>query len=409
MKARTLRMLDDCLPATCVLAAVGICTLIAWQVTGALGQSRRVHRRQESVVAALVAEGTAMLAVQQSGVGRDSAVELDLPPVAGLQSRVERYPGQPNDRLRIEVEGGHGRRYYYTCELLTGAAPVVLGMPLALRRAPEPSCFDWSDDDSGTRPVARALSVVPSSLLDQDTTGTGSDLPTRSGLVNRNRSIAVLRLSAGTDRLDFVLGDSDQNHLRPAIPASGVQVIPGNLWIDHGDQALLLELPRSLTLVVDGNIYLGRSLVVRGPGRLFLVARHAAGIVADSQAAHSFVDRNGDGAWGEGEPLVGSPGATDFRGPIEGSGMIYLGLPGQRQAALARLDCHASLVADGEIYLRAARSAVHGAVIGGGGITNFDGSRLHLGRDRLPNIDRGDVPGFRRAGPTRPGLLHPVK
>ena len=52
---------------------------------------------------------------------------------------------------------------------------------------------------------------------------------------------------------------------------------------------------------------------------------------------------------------------------------------------------------------------VHGALVVGEGVTWIGGAELHLTGDGLPNVEREPVPGFRRAGGTRPGMLLPIR
>lgn len=389
MNSRTTRLIDDCLPAICLLGAVGICTLIGWQVTGALEESRWVHGYQESTVASLIAEGEARRAVREFGVQSRSDQVLESSDPARLVRRVEWLGTTTNPRLRIVVDGKHDRRYTFSCDLLVGAAPSQLGVRLALHDQADPGLV-------GSVPV-QPLRLKPSSLLDPRIIGADSEEAIDGQFLARDRSIAVMRLGSGTDREDFVLGGNSTALIRQLVPASGVLVVPGNLWVDRGDTALAIELDSSLTLVVDGNIYLGRSVVVRGRGRLFLVARLGASL--------GFRDRDGDGAWSKGDSVMGDAEGGSYHGPTEGGGMIYLGLPGTHQSPAQHVEILGSLVADGEIYVLAESAVVHGAVVGGGSITTFGDAKLRLSGEHMPNIDRGDVPGFRRSGTLRPGLL----
>jgi hypothetical protein len=105
--------------------------------------------------------------------------------------------------------------------------------------------------------------------------------------------------------------------------------------------------------------------------------------------------------------MEGSPRKSggSYRGPVEGAGAIYLGLPGAGAVGGQSIEIEASLVSESETYVRATSTTVHGALVVGQGITWTKGTELHLPGDALPNIERAQVPGFRRSGATRPGML----
>ena len=59
--------------------------------------------------------------------------------------------------------------------------------------------------------------------------------------------------------------------------------------------------------------------------------------------------------------------------------------------------------------IKSGKATVHGALVVEQGITCADGAELELPGDALPNIERERVPGFRRSGVTRPGMLTLVR
>ena len=422
MTPRWIHLFGDCAPAVGMVSSTAILTFVAWEVSVALSSAHRVFVFQESVVASIVAEEAAFAAVERIESRQNlNAFTIDNP--AGLDSRVEPMSvGSDGDAaLRITVSGKNGRVYRYRCDLLAGAAPRSLENPLSIRHSvvvsrPELQAWLRNNPDVHMNPMGDGKTMA--SLLDPrvvpkriaashigDSTGIGTDTGSSPGLV-ADESIALLRLDSGTDRRDFKLVENRSNTWRPRVPASGVIVLDGHLWIDRRDHPLVVVLQRSLTIVVNGNIYLGRGINTRGPGRLILAVRRVDGT--------SFCDRNGDGRWSglaSGDTILdeGKDKDTDtdtvFAGPIEGSGMIYLGLPGTSDAQPQDIEIVASIVAEAEVYVRAKAISVHGALVLGQGITWIDGSILKLPGGRLPNIQRERIPGFRRTGTLRPGLL----
>ena len=102
--------------------------------------------------------------------------------------------------------------------------------------------------------------------------------------LRRDDSLALLRTPSGTDLPDFVFATNEHGISRPKVPPSGTLVLNGHLWVDRGKEPLIIELSQPLTVVARGNIYLGRSIGVRGPGKLILVAQQAE--------SEMFCDRN---------------------------------------------------------------------------------------------------------------------
>ncbi len=99
-----------------------------------------------------------------------------------------------------------------------------------------------------------------------------------------------------------------------------------------------------------------------------------------------------------------------YRGPVEGTGAIYLGLPAQEADPdhpdnPVELTIAASLYAQGEVHVLASRVEIYGALVMEQGLTCFGRPALVLPGNRLPNTQRERVPGFRSNGGRRPGLL----
>ena len=246
---------------------------------------------------------------------------------------------------------------------------------------------------SADRPVPLAKDEWPS--LDP----TIQDLPTntwrRMGILRRHSSLALLRLPAGTDRPDYVLEDSNGSVLSPSVPASGVLRLYGHLWVDIAAKPLTLQLPRDLTIVVAGNLYLGRSIHVRGPGRLVLVVTRGTGDM--------FRDLDLDGAWSEGDELL-TAHDRPFRGSIEGSGAVYFGLPAGNPVP-GRIRIDAAVIADGEVHIQCPVTEVWGALAVGHGVTGAQRHRLLTPGLLLPDTQRERMPGFKPLGGPRPGIL----
>jgi hypothetical protein len=394
-------LIGDSLPIVGMLGAVSVLTVMVWQVTSAMSESRRVYGLQERIVASLVAEEAAQIAVDKFGAGTTLQNPLSVASEAGLVSRVEPLVNRNGTRLRIRVAGARNRTHLFQCQLLPGAAPAWLGERLTLTDAvliDRPELLAWVNDDLGLTPARIQGGFDTAARLDP-----GALLATPDGnheILTEDPSIGVLRLPAGTDRPDFVFGRHGLRVETPPVPTGGVMVVHGNLWVDQGPYPLVLNLASPLTIVVEGNIYLGRTVAVRGSGHLTLVARRGP--------TATFRDRDGDGAWSSGDTVLGI-GERAYSGPVEGAGMVYLGLPGVRQRPVENFDLVASVLAEGELYVRARSAAVHGALCGGFGISRFDGARLSLTGSRLPSIQRAALPGFLRAGPLRPGVLEELK
>ncbi len=408
MSFRLLRILTDSLPGIIATSSAGILTLVVWQVVDAVKTSKQVHVLEEIIVAAAAAEEAAFRAVEQElSEGEALRVESSSGMLCSASlsgSDLPAVDGSMADDLRellIEVRGRNQRYYTYRCDLLAGAAPEALGYPLSLRRTALDSRADlrrWIDVRHGLVPTLFDDAGLPR-LLDAPVSVSPQVLRhtvARAGL-RQDDSIALLRTPSGTDLQDHVFVVDQHGICRPRVPRSGTIHLPGHVWLDQGSKPLIIELSRALTVVARGNIYLGRSLRVTGPGKLVLVAQRG-----DSEL---FADRDADGRWSADDRLLTG---ERYRGPVEGTGAIYLGLPGQgadRGRPGVELTIGASLYAQGEVHLVASRAEVHGSLVMGQGITSFGEPSLVLTGHRLPNTAREGVPGFHCTGARRPGLL----
>lgn len=399
MTRRNFAVLQDCMPTVCLIVAVGVMSVTAWQVNDALEASHEVHEVRDAVVAGLVAEDAAFEATRRVA-DSTSADPIELPSPTGMAATVRVKNVSGRRILLVSVLGRRDRAYQYSCDLLPGAGPEVLGSPLNVRHrdvADRPAIRSFLRDNPNLRIDPMDDDTVSGLLEPAHTAPTTSTKV--AGFVEED-SIALLRLKHGTDRRDFVPDDITGGTWRPRISADGVRVVPGNLWIDRGDKPLRVFLPRSLTIVVHGNLYLGRSVLVSGPGRLVFVT--TAPTQKGAEDSFDFVDLDGNGGWSTGDRRADGGDPATFRGPVEGQAAAYLGLPG---AATRLVDVAASIVAAGEFYVRAERTRLRGSLVAGHGITWAKACRLELSGDALPNVEREPLPGFCRTGGARPGLL----
>jgi hypothetical protein len=390
-----LRIVTDCLPSIILAGSAGILTVTVWQVGAVVGISKSVHVLEEVIVAAAAAEEAAF-----DAAARDLATDevLQVQSSTGMLCSVSpSSSAEGTSNLVVEVRGRNQRYYSYSCELLAGAAPRALGYPLSVRSSVLDARKDlraWLAGQADLR-LDRMNDDTDLPRLKNEAQQAVSPYAAAWAGLRRDDSLALLRTPSGTDLRDHVFAVDKEGICRPRVPESGTILLAGHLWVDRGPQAVVIELPRSLTLVARGNIYIGRSLVVRGPGKLTLVA-----LRGDSEL---FADRNTDGRWSAGDDLLTG---DHYRGPVEGTGAIYLGLPAQPEATESVV-VGASLHAQGEVHLLAGRSEIQGALVVGQGLTRSGKADLVLPGTRLPNTQRERVPGFQRHGGRRPSLLTP--
>ncbi|MGK0202662.1 MAG: hypothetical protein ACI9S9_001733 [Planctomycetota bacterium] len=214
---------------------------------------------------------------------------------------------------------------------------------------------------------------------------------------HRDPEIALHYLTAGTDRPDFVWRSGEG---LAHSTSSAILVVPGNLWIEAGSRPLECTLQSDLVLIVAGNLHLLRSLRIHGPGRLLLVSDAGDAPVV-------FSDQDGGGGWSAGDLLRTGDA---FSGPAEGSGSVYLGLPG----VATNIVCDAGILVGGELHL-AGIATVHGPLLLRHGVTKLasPATKQHQQISLRPpgpeqwtyRLGRDRIPGFAVSGPPRPGRL----
>ncbi|HEX6813219.1 MAG TPA: hypothetical protein VF384_16475 [Planctomycetota bacterium] len=339
-------------------------------VAQALANAECVRRRAAQACARLAAD---MVAMQQlSG----PAAEPARIQVAGMQVTVA---WQGTD-WRVETRGADGDEFAFLCARLAGAAPEVLGSRAAVVES------DVLDRVLGARHIHRC------ELPRVDEHALASAVPADvTPTVRRDQGVALLQWAAGTDGDDYVINRRPKCGFNVT---GDLLVVPGHLWVEPGECQLEIELTRDLVIVVRGNLYVGRSIAVRGPGRLLFAT-------VPGPQARAFADRDGNGRWSGGDVLRGE---GEFTGPIEGGGNVYLGLNWSRST----LDLGAALVVGGELHLMT-DARVSGPLIVPHGITaTTPGARVVAAGDWAFDPDRERVPGFQTRGGPRPGRLREV-
>lgn len=348
-------------------AVCGCITMI--EVGGALDRAEAVRFAAAPQLARMAAE-TALAQV----LAADPATTKASVPLGDIRVSIERSGGQ----FSLTSELQHVGCFRFRAEDVPGAAPSVFAYACS---AVDPDC---------ARVVAGSRLIDAAQLprldpLQMATAARGDRLPA----FRLDQGIALLSFESGTEKPDYVLDPTRADDLDAA---GGLVVVPGHLWVETGEKPARFPLQRDLVVVVDGNVYVGRPIVVDGPGRLLLVARRAAGEA-------SFADLDGNGRWSRGDLLRG---AAEFTGPFEGGGSVYLGLPG----AVRPLACEVGLVVAGELHVAAA-AQVSGPLVLANGVTTAKaaGVSLAASRDWVFAVDRERVPGFVTSGGARPGAL----
>lgn len=355
-----------------LLAASGamICGCAAMlEVGGALQRAEAVRLAAAPQLARLAAE-TALAEVLSADPGVTSACV----PIGDVAVTMRRGGGQ----FELVSEVAQAGAFHFRAEVVPGAAPAVFAHACS------------AVDPTSARVVAGSRLITTDDLPRLDPVQLAAAAPgERFSAFRLDQGVALLAWESGTEKPDYVFDPTRAGDLDTA---GGLILVRGNLWVETGEQPARFRLQRDLVVVVDGNFYVGRSLVVEGPGRLVVVARRSAG-----EASFADLDRNG--RWSRGD-LLRSPG--EFVGPFEGAGSVFLGLPG----ALRSLRCEVGLVVGGELHAAAAVQ-VSGPLVLANGVTAAPavGVALVASRDWVFDVGRERVPGFVTAGLPRPGAL----
>lgn len=361
------------------LVAVAATAVVLERSIAAIEDSAVVRSEVVALAARLAAESAASAFVASGG----NATEQEFDTGDGLVVRTAVVEGEDGSGLRLVATAAE-QRFDYRFRRLEGGNPAALGRAFTV--APDAAIPpEWLEVNE----VAREAPPEFDSSEPFD-----ADRLAASGIV-ADAGIALEHWPAGTDADDFVLG-AGRAGACPKPPENGVLHVPGNLWLTDGP-TLELQLRRDLTIVVHGNAYLGRGLRVRGPGSLTIA------VVADAGTA--FVDRDGNGRFGPGDEVLGG---NSFRGPIEGCGNAYVGLP--RDGA-ERIEMQMGLVVRGALHLNADQVRVHGPVVVGGAGLRLGAreGRLVCTGLRLPKPRSASLPGFVAVGSPRPSPLQPLR
>lgn len=358
-------LFDSPLLMSVLIAAVLVAVAASWTIS-ALRRADAVNAEAQHDLARICAEEAALLWCKADPQGAPIVFRI-----AGAACQVVHDPGQACLNVTVTLPPEHRFR----CDLLAGGAPAAFGLPFAMASTrPVPTGI--------LEPVRLGTAALPVPQIDKRPWS-----PAQNQAFTRDRALALLRLPTGTDRDDFVLGQGTEQ-LQLLAPRDGLLLFEGNLWLDAGDP-LTVELSQDLTVVVRGNLYVGRSLRVQGPGRLLFLVQAAPGL--------PFADRDGNGRWSPGDELLAD---TAFTGPMEGAGSVWLGLPGLTTDALV---FDAGIEACGELHLQTT-TAVSGPLLLHHGITVLRrAAGLRATGERLPDVARCRIPGFKPEGLPRPG------
>lgn len=331
-------------------------TLVAARAIGALQLAEHLRDQAQLELLHLASEQSAAAALAS---GR-AVVELD----AGGGMCASANAMLADGRIAVRARAGQTTAHF-NCSVLAGQTPESFGHPLVAAEDLGPIPTGWPKPWR----VSRAELPQPAVAGRSDV-----QLAARHPMLARDGGIALLRLLAGTDAEDYVLGRAAAGSEPQAWRRGGVVTVDGNLWVDRGGPPLELDLEEDLTIVVNGNLYLGRSLLLSGPGRLTLVT------LAGTRAAPS---------------------------PIEGTGEVFVGLPGA--GLLAELQCDATIVVGSSLYVSAHRIVLRGSLVLGSGATIAEGCRGELDCSgwSAPDLGRSALPGFASTGTPRAGRLRP--
>lgn len=351
--------------ATWAAVAMGLVAIV--QVAHALRDADRVRARSTVVLAELAAEAAVVRLAGQ--------MPVDLP-VTMHVGRVPVTIANASDGWRVTAAVPSGLPLEFGCQMLPGASPAALGMPL-------------------TVVAAEVAAELPGAVVGlfpplEDQLCESARRAETLAAFRRDVGMALMHFSAGTELDDFVVDTSVKRLGLP--PRAACVLVSGHLWIEPGSTPWRLVLEHDLTLVVSGNLYVGRSVVVDGPGRLVFVVR-------GTELARGFADLDGNGRWSSGDR---SCEGGEFAGVAEGGGNVHLGLATSGPVG----EVQAGLVVAGELHLRSS-VRVDGPVVLQHGVVGLGRERPRLlpTGERLFAPEREVVPGFAVSGGERPGLL----
>lgn len=340
---------------------------------GLLHESARVVRRAEVVRAhvdrlaqEIVAESTTLQAASVGDATRTVRV-------GEFEVRVVRNV----DGWLTSVSGGGDAPRWFATDLVPGGANAAFGSPCTVTR---PELMDWLREARcvGSSELPRLASADLAAAMAVD----------RSDLCVQDPGVALATWPTGTEGSDYVF----TARAGEVLSAGGLFCVPGHLWVQPSTEPWTVRLAHDAVVAVRGNLYLGGSVRVIGGGRLLFYVEPPPG-------SCSYSDRDGDGVWSPGDRQAVADGP--FRGPLEGGGGAFLGLPGSRRP----IQCDAGLVVHGEVHLRVP-TAVAGPLVLGEGVTqnSADGRIVATGTwSFVP--EREVVPGMVVAGGPRPGKL----
>lgn len=367
----------------------GLLCLGMSEIVRSVDRSAQVHRGIAAAEAALAAEEAAF------AFAGEHLAEDSYQASSGLTCKLNMPVATAAASMEILINDRFGVAHRFGYDLLAGGIPRALGQAFsALERS---TSMPRRISITASPPVPIPEDQWP--RLDPTVFELSPNNWRRTGILKKNASIALLRLPGGTDRPDFVLGSRGETLLSATIPSSGVVRLDGHLWVEPDDKPLVLELSADLTIAVRGNLYLGRSIHVRGPGRLVLIVVRRRGDM--------FRDLDLDGRWSEGDELL-TAHDRPFQGSTDGSGTVYIGLPANNRVP-DRIRLDAALIADGEVHIQTSVAEVWGALAVGYGVTGAaEGCRLLTPGLLLPDTHRERVPGLQPRGRPRPGILRPL-
>jgi hypothetical protein len=359
----SLRWLGDSPVAILGFACLALAFPAAGRVAAAL-QAAASLRQAEAMLVAELAADAAVMKVGTAAAAGDEVMEL-----GGVRVEVART--RDGFRVRTRQPGLPDREFLAV--QLPGGAPGAFGQPIASRNLADAGGLPWPRLDGEALASAGRAEQLPMFRLDP--------------------GVAFLQWAAGTDLADYVAVDDAA--VGSADWPCQLVVVPGHLWILPGEAPWRPRLDRDVTVVVQGNLYLGRSVVPVGAGRLQFA-------IAAPDGKPCFADLDGDGRRSGGD--LGSSRPAQHA-PIEGAGNVYAG---SLQGSAQRLQLEAGLWLDGVVHLHSDLEVAGPLLLGAGMVA------LNPGRQLVPagrfqyDAARECVPGFLVEGPPRPGRLRRV-